>query len=78
MLVATQAGSHVVVRDGDGKVVFTGDLIVGERKSLRVDPPVRVQAANSGAVEVRVKGQDRGPIGELGQPGRRTFHRPAR
>lgn len=78
MLVATQAGSHVVVRNGDGKVVFTGDLIVGERKSLKVDPPVRVQARNSGAVEVRVKGRDRGPVGALGEPGRRTFHRPAR
>ena len=78
MLVATQAGSHVVVRNGDGKIVFTGDLIVGERKSLKVDPPVRVQARNSGAVEVRVKGRDRGPVGALGEPGRRTFHRPAR
>ena len=78
MLVATQAGSHVVVRNGDGKIVFAGDLIVGERKSLKVDPPVRVQARNSGAVEVRVKGRDRGPVGALGEPGRRTFHRPTR
>jgi hypothetical protein len=78
MLVATQAGSHVVVRNADGKVVFAGDLIVGERKSLKVDPPVRVRARNSGAVEVRVKGRDRGPVGALGEPGRRTFHRPAR
>jgi hypothetical protein len=78
MLVATQAGSHVVVRNADGKVVFAGNLIVGERKSLRVDPPVRVQARNAGAVEVRVRGRDRGPVGALGEPGRRTFHRPAR
>jgi hypothetical protein len=78
MLVATQAGSHVVVRNGDGKIVFAGDLIVGERKSLKVDPPVRVRARNSGAVEVRVKGRDRGPVGALGEPGRRTFHRPTR
>ncbi len=76
MLVATQAGSRVVVRDGDGKVVFTGELVIGERKKLKVDPPVRVQAANSGAVEVRVRGKDRGPVGELGEPGRRTFTRP--
>ena len=61
MLVATQAGSHVVVRNADGKVVFAGDLVVGERKSLKVDPPVRVQARNAGAIEVRVQGRDRGP-----------------
>jgi hypothetical protein len=78
MLVATQAGSRVVVRDGDGKVAFRGELVIGERKTLLVDPPVRVQAANSGAVEVRVKGKDRGPVGELGEPGRRTFDRPTR
>jgi cytoskeletal protein RodZ len=78
MLVATQAGSRVVVRDADGRIVFAGDLIVGERKSLKVDPPVRVQARNAGAIEVRVKGRDRGPVGALGEPGRRTFHRPAR
>ncbi|MGZ5418500.1 MAG: helix-turn-helix domain-containing protein [Nocardioides sp.] len=78
MLVATQAGSRVVVHDGDGKVAFAGELVIGERKTLLVDPPVRVQAANSGAVEVRVKGMDRGPVGELGEPGRRTFHRPIR
>ena len=67
-----------MVRDADGRIVFAGDLIVGERKSLKVDPPVRVQARNAGAIEVRVKGRDRGPVGALGEPGRRTFHRPAR
>ncbi|HET6653374.1 MAG TPA: helix-turn-helix domain-containing protein [Nocardioides sp.] len=77
-LVATQAGSRVVVRGGDGKVVYAGPMVIGERKSLKVDPPVRVQARNAGAIEVQVRGKDRGPVGELGTPGRRTFHRPAR
>jgi cytoskeletal protein RodZ len=78
MLVASQAGSRVVVRDGEGKIVFAGELVLGERKSLKVDPPVRVQAGNAGAVEVRVRGVDKGPVGELGQPGRRTFTRTSR
>ena len=77
-LVATQAGSRVVVRDGDGTVVYAGAMVIGERKSLKVDPPLRVQARNAGAIEVQVRGRDRGPVGELGSPGRRTFHRPAR
>ena len=74
-LVATQAGSRVVVRDGDGTVVYAGAMVIGERKSLKVDPPLRVQARNAGAIEVQVRGRDRGPVGELGSPGRRTFHR---
>jgi hypothetical protein len=77
-LVATQAGSRVVVRDGDGTVVYAGAMVIGERKSLKVDPPLRVRARNAGAIEVQVRGRDRGPVGELGSPGRRTFHRPAR
>jgi ribosomal protein L6P/L9E len=78
MLVASQAGTHVVVRDADGKVTFAGDLVLGERKKLKVEPPVKVQAANAGAVEIRVRGVDRGFVGALGEPGRRTLHRPAR
>ncbi|MGA9747082.1 MAG: helix-turn-helix domain-containing protein, partial [Nocardioides sp.] len=75
-LVAAQAGTRVVVRNGSGKVVFAGPLVIGERKSLRAEPPVTVRAANAGAVEVQVRGKDRGPVGELGQPGRRTLRQP--
>ena len=78
MLVASQAGTHVVVRDGEGKVAFAGDLVFGERKKLKVEPPVHVRAGNAGAVEIRVRGKDRGFVGALGEPGRRTLHRPAR
>jgi cytoskeleton protein RodZ len=78
MLVASQGGTHVVVRDREGKVVFAGDLVVGERKKLKAEPPVRVQASDGGAVEVRVRGRDQGPIGAAGERARRTFHRPTR
>jgi cytoskeletal protein RodZ len=74
-LVAAQAPTRVVVRDGDRTVVFAGPLVMGERKTLRVSPPVRVQARNAGAVEVRVQGKERGFVGELGRSGARTFHR---
>ncbi|MGI8901706.1 MAG: helix-turn-helix domain-containing protein [Nocardioides sp.] len=76
-LVANEAATRVVVRDGAGAVVYAGPLVLGERKSLRVDPPLRVRAVNAGAVTVRVRGQERGPVGELGTPGTRTYIRPA-
>jgi hypothetical protein len=62
-LVASGSDSDVVVRDGSGAVVFSGELVLGERKRLRVAPPVRVRAADAGAIE----------LGESGSPGRRTF-----
>ena len=58
-----------------GAVVFSGELVLGERKTLEVAPPVRVRAADGGAVEVRVEGRDRGLLGDAGEPARRTFRR---
>jgi transcriptional regulator with XRE-family HTH domain len=75
-LVAAQADSHVVVRDGEGTVVYAGLLVLGETKSLEVTPPVHVSARNAGAVEVKAHGKDLGPVGALDQPGARTLHRP--
>lgn len=72
-LTASQSDSHVVVRDGSGKVVFSGVLVLGERKQLDVVPPVRIVARDGGAVEARVAGRDRGLLGEAGEPARRTF-----
>jgi hypothetical protein len=75
-LTATDtAGSRVVVRDGQGQIVYAGRLAPGERKRLDVAPPVKVRAGNAGAVRVRVDGKDRGAVGELGERARRTFHR---
>jgi cytoskeleton protein RodZ len=73
MLTAAFADTVVVVRDGDGKIAFSGELVLGEKKRLEVSPPVKVRAEDAGAIEVSVHGRDRGVLGELGQPGRRTF-----
>ena len=72
-LTASQSDTRVVVRDGDRTVVFRGLLVLGERRTLRVSPPVRVGARDGGAVEVTVRGRDRGFLGEAGEPARRTF-----
>ena len=75
---AAHAASRVVVRDASGKVVWAGDLGTGASHTLRAAPPVRVRAANAGAVEVSLAGRDEGTLGALGQPGRRTFDRTVR
>jgi cytoskeletal protein RodZ len=77
-LVGAQAGSKgVVVRNGSGEVVWAGEIVLGEKRTVEAVPPVKVTARDAGALEARVNGKDRGSLGELGQPGRRTFHRPA-
>jgi len=73
MLTAAFGDTGVVVRDGEGRIVFSGELVLGEKKRLEVSPPVRVRADDAGAIEVSVHGRDRGVLGEIGQPGRRTF-----
>jgi len=72
-LIAAHAGSRLVVRNGNGRVVFTGELALGEKKRLEVTPPVRVRATDAGAIEVAVGGRDEGVLGVLGKPGNRIF-----
>jgi hypothetical protein len=72
LLRAASGGAHVVVRDGDGKTVFTGDLTYGATRSLDVVPPVRVESSDGG-VEVVADGVEEGQLGEPGQPATGTF-----
>lgn len=74
-LVAVRSTGTVVVRDSQGRIRFSGTLVQGQRKHLRVTPPVRVRAADAGAVDVLVRGRDLGSVGADGRPGHRTFHR---
>jgi cytoskeletal protein RodZ len=72
VLTAAGGGAHVVVRDGTGKVVFTGSLAFGQSRTLQVSPPVRIQTTD-GSLKVSVDGQDRGAIGRTGQPAQDVF-----
>ena len=76
-LVGAQADSLAVVRNGSGEVVWAGRIVLGEKRVVKATPPVTVKARNAGALEAQVNGKDKGPLGALGQPGKRTFHRPA-
>ncbi len=69
---AAGGGAHVVVRDGDGRVIFTGDLAYGASRSLQVAPPVRIESSD-GSVEVVLDGEEEGALGEVGQPATRSF-----
>ena len=69
---APSSGARIIVRDGSGEVVFTGDLAFGASRTFSVSPPVRVQATD-GSVTVTVDGDDRGALGAAGTPGSGTF-----
>ena len=77
VLTGARAGSQVVVRDRNGKVVWAGEVALGEKRTVSATPPVKVKAANAGAVEVTAAGKDQGTLGLLGEAGTRTFTRPA-
>lgn len=72
VLTASGGGARVVVRDGSGKVVFTGTLAFGESRTLQVSPPVRVQSTD-GSLTATVAGEQRGALGATGQPAQNTF-----
>jgi hypothetical protein len=72
VLTAAGGGARVVVRDGTGKVVFTGNLTFGETKKLQVAPPVRVQSSD-GSLEIGLAGETRGALGATGEPAQNTF-----
>jgi hypothetical protein len=72
-LKAVGGGAHIVVRDGNGQVAFTGNLAFGESQTLKgVAPPVRVQSSD-GSLVVELDGKDQGPLGAEGQPAQDTF-----
>ena len=72
-LIAAHGDTRVVVRNAEGRIVFSAEMVLGEKKRLDVVPPVRVRAVDAGALEVMVQSKDKGVLGVLGQPGRRTF-----
>jgi hypothetical protein len=74
-LVGAQGDSRVVVRDRAGKVVWAGQIVLGEKRTVQATPPVRIQARHGSSIAVQVNGKDRGPVGELDEPARRTVHR---
>jgi hypothetical protein len=71
-LTAAGGGARVVVRDGAGKLVFSGDLAYGQKHTLTASPPVRIQSTD-GSVRVTVDGQHRGRMGPAGRPATKSY-----
>ena len=72
VLTAAGGGARVVVRDGTGKTVFSGNLAFGETRKLAVSPPVRVQSTD-GSLTVSVDGHDHGELGATGEQAQDIF-----
>jgi hypothetical protein len=72
-VTAAHAGTHVVVKDRTGRVLWSGDLRMGQHRQVVGLAPFRVEADNAGAVEVTVAGKVRGTVGTAGQAGAKKF-----
>jgi hypothetical protein len=72
VVTAAGGGARVVVRDGTGKVKFTGSLAFGQSRTVQVSPPVRIQSTD-GSLEVTVDGQAHGAMGKTGQPAQDVY-----
>ncbi|MGC4111653.1 MAG: helix-turn-helix domain-containing protein [Nocardioides sp.] len=71
-VTAAGGGVRVVVRDGLGKLVFSGDLSYGQSRTFHASAPVRIQSSD-GSLQVSVDGQDRGRMGPADRPISRTY-----
>ncbi len=74
-VTAAHAPAHVVVRDRTGKILWSGDLAIGEHRRVTGLAPFKVEADNAGAVEVTVRGTPRGTVGAVGEQGSKRFPR---
>ena len=72
VLTAAGGGARVFVRDGTGKLVFTGNLTFGETERFQAAPPVRVQSSD-GSLEISIAGEPRGALGATGERAQNTF-----
>lgn len=72
-VTAAYAGTHVVVKDRTGKVLWSGDLALGKQRKVIGLAPFTVSADNAGAVVVSVKGTPLGDLGTAGEAGSKTF-----
>jgi hypothetical protein len=71
-LTAAGGGAHVVVTDGNGVLIFSGDLAYGQQHTVRAATPVQVQSTD-GSVQVKVSGQSRGHVGPAGRPASQSY-----
>lgn len=71
--VSSSSSTHLEVRDGNNKVIFSDDVEFGEVHRIDVLPPVRVSADDAGAIDVEIDGTDRGALGADGKKAQKSF-----
>ncbi len=64
---------QVVVRDRDGRILWAGKLLKGQRQQVIGLAPFEVTASNAAAVKVSLLGRSRGAVGPSAGAGSRTF-----
>lgn len=72
-VVAAHAPAHVVVRDRSGRILWSGDLRQGRTRQVAGLAPFNVETDNGGAVVVKVRGKDLGPVGMAGKAAAKNF-----
>ncbi|MBO9520287.1 MAG: DUF4115 domain-containing protein [Nocardioidaceae bacterium] len=70
---AAHAPTHVVVRDRSGRILWSGNLRIGHKRTVAGVAPFTVEADNAGAVEVLRKGKSLGTVGMAGEAGSKKF-----
>jgi len=75
VFTAAGGGTKLKVRDGQGDLVFDGDLAFGQSANVDVSPPVRVWASD-GSVTTTIDGEERGALGETGEEASGTYAAP--
>jgi hypothetical protein len=75
VFTAAGGGAKLKVRDGQGDLVFDGQLAFGQSARLDVSPPVRVWASD-GSVTTTIDGEERGALGETGEEASGTYAAP--
>ncbi len=72
VFTAAGGGAKLKVRDGQGDLVFDGELAFGQSTRLEVSPPVRVWTSD-GSVTATIDGEERGALGDTGQETSGTY-----
>ena len=72
-VAASVTTPQVVVRDRDGRILWAGELLKGQRQQVIGMAPFEVTASNGAAVKVSVLGKARGAVGSTSGAASRTF-----
>lgn len=71
-LTAAGGGAKVLVRDGNGDIVFDGPLAFGQTSEMEIVPPIRIQSSD-GSVTTAIDGKPAKALGATGEEVAKTL-----